>query len=239
MLFSNEKVADFINNNFEPAWQSVRDVPMVKIDFGNGHVLTRTLHGNVATYVITSEGKVLDIMPGVYEPQTYLNRLRQFVLLGKFATQSGRRQEELIKNYHERQAAALKSGKSREEFYEVRIPGAGASIFASERSVKIALQPAQRIATRAAIAQRPQLRARLTPPDPDSAKDLAGWKALAEDTEVNESVRRQLIHAHLAEQGLVTPKAVTKWLYREVLHADLDDPYLGLGKILFPGGVPN
>ena len=37
MLFSNEKVADYINKNFEPAWQSVRDVPMVTIDFGKGH----------------------------------------------------------------------------------------------------------------------------------------------------------------------------------------------------------
>ena len=26
---------------------------------------------------------------------------------------------------------------------------------------------------------------------------------------------------------------MTRWLDREVLHADLDDPYLGLGKILF------
>ena len=29
------------------------------------------------------------------------------------------------------------------------------------------------------------------------------------------------------------PDKLTKWLYREVLHADLDDPYLGLGKALF------
>ena len=29
------------------------------------------------------------------------------------------------------------------------------------------------------------------------------------------------------------PAALTKWLYKEVLHADLDDPYLGLGPALF------
>jgi hypothetical protein len=28
---------------------------------------------------------------------------------------------------------------------------------------------------------------------------------------------------------------VTKKLYKEVLHADLDDPYLGLGPTLFAG----
>ena len=113
------------------------------------------------------------------------------------------------------------------------------SITGVERGVKLVLQPARRIATRAAIAKNPALRSRLTPPNPDSAEDLAGWKALAEDTLLNESVRRQLIHAHLAEKGLAPPSDVKKWLYREVLHADLDDPYLGLGKILFPGGKPS
>ena len=33
--------------------------------------------------------------------------------------------------------------------------------------------------------------------------------------------------------SVVAPGGITKWLYREVLHADLDDPYLGLGDLLF------
>ena len=32
---------------------------------------------------------------------------------------------------------------------------------------------------------------------------------------------------------VVKPDAMTKWLYRDVLDTDLDDPYLGLGKVLF------
>lgn len=63
--------------------------------------------------------------------------------------------------------------------------------------------------------------------------NLANWKALVEDTRINESVRRRQIHAYLAENGPVHPDKLTKWLYREVLHSDLDDPYLGLGKALF------
>jgi hypothetical protein len=31
----------------------------------------------------------------------------------------------------------------------------------------------------------------------------------------------------------VTPDAISKWLYREVLGTDLDDPYLGLKDVLF------
>ena len=60
MLFSDESVASFVNANFEPAWESVRPVPLVHIDFGNGQVLTRTLHGNILTSVCTAEGLVLD-----------------------------------------------------------------------------------------------------------------------------------------------------------------------------------
>ena len=33
------------------------------------------------------------------------------------------------------------------------------------------------------------------------------------------------------------PEQIKRWLYREVLHADLDDPYLGLGDALFGDGI--
>jgi hypothetical protein len=62
---------------------------------------------------------------------------------------------------------------------------------------------------------------------------LRTWKALADDTRINESVRRQMIHEQLAKNVSVSPRDISKWLYREVLHADLDDPYLGLGDVLF------
>ena len=83
MLFSDESVANVINLQFEPVWVSVRDVPLITIDFGNGKVIRRTLHGNVATYACTSEGFVLDALPGIYEPKTYIDRLRKLTLLYK------------------------------------------------------------------------------------------------------------------------------------------------------------
>ena len=70
-------------------------------------------------------------------------------------------------------------------------------------------------------------------PRVDSPQDLSNWKLLAEDTRLNESIRRRQIHEKLWQAGLVPPEKVVKWLYRDVLHADLDDPYLGLGTMLF------
>jgi hypothetical protein len=66
-----------------------------------------------------------------------------------------------------------------------------------------------------------------------SKQELADWQLLVKDTELNETERRQQIHKMLAAGAAVQPAAITKRLYKDVLHADLDDPYLGLGKVLF------
>ena len=72
---------------------------------------------------------------------------------------------------------------------------------------------------------------------PLSSSELATWNALAQDTRLNETTRRAQIHDLLARAGLVRPEQVVKPLYKDVLHADLDDPYLGLGSTLF-GSYP-
>jgi len=58
---------------------------------------------------------------------------------------------------------------------------------------------------------------------------------LAVDTAINELNRRIKIHRYMLGQKSIKlrPNDMTKWLYREVLHADLDDPYMGLGGLLF------
>jgi hypothetical protein len=61
---------------------------------------------------------------------------------------------------------------------------------------------------------------------------LAARPELALDTRVNEVVRRRAVHERLAGAGLVQPDDLKKWLYKEVLRADLDDPLLGLGAVL-------
>jgi len=239
VLFSNDQIAQIISNNFEPAWQSVRPVPTVTIDFGNGHKIVRTLHGNVATYVCTAEGQVLDILPGVYEPKTYQQQLDQFVKLHRMITESGQRAQSFaLQQYHEQQSRLLEAGRPRATIVEA---SRGASITGAELGVRLVLRPESRLAARnAAVANKstdgksPDESAK---PRFDSAADLANWKLLAEDTRINESVRRGQIHQYLAKQLAdhkpCQPDDIKKWLYREVLHADLDDPYLGLGKVLF------
>jgi hypothetical protein len=185
VLFSDQKVANAINSTFEPYWESVRAVPTVNIDFGNGTVIKRTLHGNIATYVCTSDGIVVDVLPGIYEPDTYINRLSEISNAARGASIDS------LQQYHMNQLAEL----------------------ASDR------QPKQRLSTRNS-----------------STSELANsteWRLLVRDTKLNDVERRMVIHEKLAELKQTTPAQMKTWLYREVLHADLEDPYLGLGQTLF------
>ena len=219
MLFSSDEVANFINAHFEPVWESVRPVPMVMIDFGNGHKITRTMNGNVATHACNADGTVLDILPGVYTADVYRQQLEQLLLLHRYALMAGPdRLSVRLKDYHDTQAARLEKKEPVNVLMEVR---GGPSILAVENTVRLlARGGTNRAAARSAITPNPP------------AEQLAGWKQLAEDTRINETVRRLQIHKKLAELGSVKPTDVTKWLYKEVLHADLDDPYLGLKEIL-------
>lgn len=206
-MFSNDQVAALINESFEPAWQSLRPVPRVTIDFGNGTVVKRTLHGNVATYVCTPEGKVLDILPGIYEPKTYIRELKRLAKEFRDSWRSKVDVDAYWRNYHQTKADRLSSALHP----SASVPR-GASIFATERPIRRAIGV----------------------PMPASASGTPSLAAsLAEDTLINQTTRRLKIHERLAKSGPVTPDEISKWLYRDVLGTALDDPYLGLKEVLF------
>jgi hypothetical protein len=228
VLFSKPELANYVNGNFEPVWESVRPVPMVKIDFGNGTVLTRTLHGNIASYVCAADGQVLDIIPGIYAPAAYLERLSQLRLLANYVDQQGKtKRAERLKAYHEGQQQAL----AKKRVPPVLFNMADRSKAVIEGGIKAVLVPCGRAPVRAARSQVAV--ASTDQPKLATKEDLADWKLLVKDTQQNETERRRQIHEMLAAAGAVKPTAVTKKLYKEVLHADLDDPYLGLGPVLF------
>jgi hypothetical protein len=252
VLFSSDTVANTINAVFEPVWESVRPVPIVTIDFGNGTTITRTLHGNIATYLCDARGTVYDVLPGIYEPNEYLKQLNQFAMLYRHARQqfspppsAGADRDELmkalaahadrrLKAYHERQAARLRENQPPDVLGVNLLGGLGKA--AIEIPIElIAAGEAEKLgklgyAGFAGAATPPGV---VPPPGvPTKVDEIAGWKELVEDTRINESVRRRAIHEKLAASGRVTPDAIKKWLFKEVLAADLDDPTLGIGKLL-------
>lgn len=232
MLFSDEQIANRINTAFEPVWQSVRPVPIVRIDFGNGNVLTRTLHGNIATYLCNAEGQVLDILPGIYEPADYLKQLDQFALLSRYARPE-RDNGTRLAAYHTTLAADLEKHRKPSLLLGVM----DVSKMRIEGGLKVILRPSVDQTSTTATAAGKTVALSNKVPDLSANADVSNWQALVDDTHLNENERRLSIHRMLADRRLARPADVTKWLYREVLHADLDDPYLGLGPTLF-GAYP-
>lgn len=70
-LYPNARINEILYNKFILHWQSVRPVPKVTIDFGDGRKIQTTITGNSVHYVLNSEGKVFDALPGLYGPGAF------------------------------------------------------------------------------------------------------------------------------------------------------------------------
>ncbi|MBO0698503.1 MAG: hypothetical protein J2P46_08920 [Zavarzinella sp.] len=259
MLFSNHEVAKFIDATFEPVWVSVRPAPLVTIDFGNGRKVVRTLQGNVATYVCDGEGAVHDVLPGIYTPGPYREQLTRLATLVKdLAHLSAVERATRLKGYHVKQAAVLNRPVPPQAAAVARIggmgkggiggggppaaagfggigggiAGIGGGFGGGGQGILGASAPAFggiEGPLESVLMGRPVVAP--TPP----GGDLASRADLAFDVVVNETVRRKLVHDQLATLGTVRPDELKSWLFRVVLKADLDDPYLGLGPVLNAG----
>lgn len=86
MLFSHPALARYLSERFECAWESVRPVPKVTIDFGNGRTLKRTLNGNILTWFCDPQGRVVDLVPGIVSPRAYAKRASRALALFKTMT---------------------------------------------------------------------------------------------------------------------------------------------------------
>jgi hypothetical protein len=72
VLYANAEVSNALSSRFILHWKSVRPVPKVTIDFGDGRVVERTITGNSIHYVLDSDGRVIDGIPGLYGPKVFL-----------------------------------------------------------------------------------------------------------------------------------------------------------------------
>ena len=216
MLFSNRELASWIDDNFEPVWESVRPVPTVRFEFGaTAPPVVRTLHGNTATHICTPHGEVIDILPGVYDPESYRRELEALLrVAGNCRGASSAVRESTIAAYHsDRLTDGPKTAKKAD--LEERFSGANRTFpskFAIELPVERALgSKVGRSVGGAADREFPF---------------LEGEVVRYQDR------LRPVIHRRLLKVGPVAPSAITPWLYRSVLESDLRDPHLGLGPLL-------
>jgi hypothetical protein len=77
VLYANREVSDYLRSNYILHWKSVRNAPRITIDFGDGRKIERTITGNSIHYVLDAEGRIIDGIPGLYTPSTFLGYVRR------------------------------------------------------------------------------------------------------------------------------------------------------------------
>ncbi len=92
VLYSNDEVSAVLRDRFVLHWRSERPVPTVTIDFGDGRKLERTLTGNSIHYILDSQARPLDALPGLYGPQAFLRGLSNAEKL--FQSLAGKNEQE-------------------------------------------------------------------------------------------------------------------------------------------------
>ncbi|MFL6237580.1 MAG: hypothetical protein ACJ76N_30960 [Thermoanaerobaculia bacterium] len=80
VFYNNREINQILRDRYVLHWRSVRPVPKVTIDFGDGNRLEQTLTGNSIHYVLDSRGRLLEPLPGLYGPAAFrsaLDRIEQ------------------------------------------------------------------------------------------------------------------------------------------------------------------
>ncbi len=78
-LYKNHEINQILRDRYILHWRSVRPVPRVTIDFGDGTHLERTLAGNSIHYILDSRGRLLEPLPGLYGPAVFQGALEEGV----------------------------------------------------------------------------------------------------------------------------------------------------------------
>ena len=248
-LYANAKVSALLRDKFILHWSSERPVPKVTIDFGDGRRLERTTAGNSAHYVLDDAGRVLDVLPGLYAPPTFITELDHARdLADRVHDMTDLDRRTAIVDFHAQRArTATTTLEQHSMYFAQRVTITKAAIerpdlrrFAPEvgpgggddtRWVVLGksmydgtLDASSRaLVERLHTAAYPATSAQLTVLRERLEGNIAG------DTAIDELLLRPRISRRIVEGGgHLDVASLNDWIYREVFHTPKTDPWLGL-----------
>ncbi len=261
MLLSNPATSAYIRDHFVPVWQKVRDVPVVQIDFKNGKKLTRTLAGNTVMSICNVDGTVIDALPGVVTPEDFKSvsksALDEFHKLQPLAP--GARTAELVRYHRSKMVDLLTEdyrrvtvGKAVVEapllsrlgfsYRPMVVQGSAVSPSIDQAAP---LEVYRRISKEVDDLSKSPFKAQAylasvkTAQQKMTEEELAAF-IVADDSRRGLKVFQPAIHDLLSSMKKPpTPMELSPRIYKELLHIDIDDPYLGLAEIPIPGSPRN
>ncbi|HEY0007157.1 MAG TPA: hypothetical protein VGB55_00395 [Tepidisphaeraceae bacterium] len=87
-LYVDPALTALLRAQFILHWESLRPVPTITIDFGDGRQVKRTITGNSIHYILSPEGTVIDALPGMYDVRTFTNALQRIANINWGTTMS-------------------------------------------------------------------------------------------------------------------------------------------------------
>jgi hypothetical protein len=237
-LYPDARVTALLGARFVLHWRSVRPVPVVTVDFGDGRRMRRPITGNSAHLVLDRRGRPVDALPGLFDAGSFVRLAGAAADLAQVTAplDGSRRQGELALWHRARRAALVRAWAT-----EVGLPGArtaeelaaasdwkqlafsrAASALPSDLGEIVRRFPSARDAGAIAATKHAVERPLLEQLDP-----LAS--SIAEDTAKNEYLLHRRVHDHFAARAASDqPEPLAEWIYRELFLMPLDDPWLGL-----------
>jgi hypothetical protein len=220
-LYSNASVSNYLRDNFVLHWESVRPVPILRIDLGNGRKIERTITGNSFHYILDAHGQIVDALPGLYGAEMFTQLLQRAASTARATAQlNDSERSTVIQEYHK---SALNQLRKRWED-DLRQAGLQDWAFPGPMPAGIDIERDAAAATRITFAKgrveaAPLRQITRQPADPDDTR----WSQLAalySDSAPIDLTSHSLIRAKQGGAAAANRLAVTK--------AALEDPLLPL-----------
>jgi hypothetical protein len=181
-LYANEQISRELRENYVLHWKSVRPVPRVTIDFGDGRKLERTLTGNSVHYVLTPAGDVVDALPGLYGPRAFLESIRALAPLALTLDRLPAEERSRAIAHHHAKQYAENGRKFNEDLAKLdrQVTHVQATAQAAQPPARPTVNAAvaNQIAAPKGRVERPLIAAAL-PASPERLDDESLWQAIA------------------------------------------------------------
>jgi len=244
-LFKDPEFKKLVTEEAIPAWEMVRTVPHVEIDFGDGKKIKRTVRGNAVMYLCNSDGKVVDAYPGVYTTKDFMPMVHEAI--STLAKADG---ADVIA-WHDKlgqatTARVMRSTMSKTGTESPTLNIIGARPIAGVVKPMHSDDPKRQQFYRAASVVMDMSLSPMTPdevavavtgePIGDRSPATVGNLILERDSRLNATSMRGIIHLWLgSEKALPTPLEARDTVLETILKIPYKDPYFGLKEIAIPG----
>ena len=215
-LYANEEISKLLREKFILHWQSVRPVPKITIDFGDGRKLERTITGNSAHYVLLADGTVIDCLPGLYGPQAFRSKLEDLLKVTEALPKDAEMRRSYLVAFHRSEETKINQA------WQTDLTKLGVGMNAAGHSAQVRLpaaaappaEAAAEVARPKAMLEMPAIRAianrRLTPEQATTDEVWEKIAALHADDSRLDPASRKLIAAQNPTAAVAGKLAETK-----------------------------